>query len=551
MVEIAGQPSHRRHNRVLWFVLVMSILSVILLRWFSGEGVTALDLLAVGLAAAAVGGYATYAWRASRHSELPIGRDQAGDNAYYIGLLLTFASLGVALVKLVVLIEAGRSDSGGSEAAAQIAQLIPDFGVALASTIFGIAARLWLQQQRVSPAEASELARRELERGVARFTESLQVATGTISTSTTAIRFGVAKQLEEAAFGQVESFEEAETLIRDAAKEVASGFTQLAQMLAEVNLKVGAELSSLKSAVPGIALQELAVQARETGAAVANMEHEFGKASEHAGAFSRQVDALEKRLAAVAPVDAAERLNALIQDAALRSERIVEAIDRNDAQVVAVEGLLRKAVPEAKAIKSVSRSAARAAGRVENTLSASVETAETLKGGLLGLADRADRYEKGIQSAVEKTTSALQQTESAAATLDKGVSTVVRELGVLENDIRAMKEKCEDAKADVTKAATTMSNLLPEEEAKTLRTAANEARRRLVELAVQTDGDTIANAIVGAVDNRLLEFEGKLTEATARIPELEPTRSRLDGDRRRVTSRRSSNWFGRWGSSKR
>ena len=287
------------HNYVLWFVLGTSIVSVVLLRWFSGEGVTASDLVAVGIALMAVGGYAAFAWWASRGAALPIGRDQAGDNAYYIGLLLTFASLGVALVKLVGLIGTEPSDPEAPAAVEQIAQLIPDFGVALASTIFGIAARLWLQQQRMSPAEASEQTRRELERAVVEFTRSLRVATGTITTSATTVRLGVAKQLEQAMYSQVESFEEAQELVRDAARDMSRGLANLAQKLKDANAKVAAEFVSLEDAKPSAALRDLGDQARAAGAAVTELRRACVAASGQTEALSAQVDALKQRLEAV------------------------------------------------------------------------------------------------------------------------------------------------------------------------------------------------------------------------------------------------------------
>ena len=453
------------HSYVLWFVLPASIASVVLFRWFSGKGVTALDFAAVGIALVAVGGYTTYASWASKRGALPIGLDQAGDNAYYIGLLLTFTSLGVALVKLVILIGDEADASARGVAVDRIAQLIPDFGVALASTIFGIAARLWLQQHRTSPAEASEQVRRDLDLAAAGFARNLRVATGTINTSVNTVRLGIAKQLEEAVYGQVETFEEAQQLVRDAAKTMSDGLAELARALNAVNGKVAAEAAALGEAKSSASLRDLGDHARGASVAVTQLSHECAAATKQISAVSTQLDALEQRLAVVAPRRDAGRLDALVQDAISKTEHIVDVLARTDSHVSASESLLHDAVTDLGIVGTVAGRAANATEQVEDKLTSAETTARALANGLKETSDRTRVLQKRIESATDDVAAAVQQTEGAAKVLGTQVRTVVDELRTLEADVGTLQQAVEDARTGIAKVAGQTRELLPPEEA--------------------------------------------------------------------------------------
>lgn len=100
--------------------------------------VTLFPLVVMGL-------YALILWRAPR---LQLRDDQAGDNIYYLGFLFTLVSLSHALY--VFTPEAGAT------------QIIGNFGIALATTIFGLALRVVFNQMRQDPVEVEREARLEL-----------------------------------------------------------------------------------------------------------------------------------------------------------------------------------------------------------------------------------------------------------------------------------------------------------------------------------------------------------------------------------------------------
>jgi len=74
--------------------------------------------------------------------------DQSGDNLYYMGFLFTLTSLAVSLYQF--------SANGSSE------QIVQNFGIAIASTIAGIALRILFNQMRRDPVEVEASARLEL-----------------------------------------------------------------------------------------------------------------------------------------------------------------------------------------------------------------------------------------------------------------------------------------------------------------------------------------------------------------------------------------------------
>lgn len=82
--------------------------------------------------------------------------DRASDNAYYLGFLYTLTSLGVALYQF------NESDDPTGE-------IISNFGIALTTTIIGLAARLLLQQLRTDTVEIEREARMHLANAVAEF----------------------------------------------------------------------------------------------------------------------------------------------------------------------------------------------------------------------------------------------------------------------------------------------------------------------------------------------------------------------------------------------
>lgn len=115
-----------------------------------------------------------YAFVVARIPRLRVRLDQAGDNAYYLGLLFTLVSMAVALWEFGVIV---LSSDGSAAQNSGARQIIANFGVALASTIAGIFLRIVLHQMRVDPADVESMTRIELSDASKRVRASLDNVT--------------------------------------------------------------------------------------------------------------------------------------------------------------------------------------------------------------------------------------------------------------------------------------------------------------------------------------------------------------------------------------
>lgn len=111
-----------------------------------------------------------YALVVAKVPRLRVRLDQAGDNAYYLGLLFTLGSMAVALYDFGQSIKMGADEAG-------TASILSNFGVALASTIAGIFLRVILHQIRVDPADVESMTRIELAEAAKRVKGTLDSVT--------------------------------------------------------------------------------------------------------------------------------------------------------------------------------------------------------------------------------------------------------------------------------------------------------------------------------------------------------------------------------------
>jgi len=128
-------------NGLLFFVFVVLGSVYIILSKLNGFGAFAVTAVPVLIMI----GYALLLGGARL---LRLRDDQSGDNLYYMGFLFTLTSLAVSLYQF--------SAAGSAE------QIVQNFGIAIASTIAGIALRILFNQMRRDPVEVEATARLEL-----------------------------------------------------------------------------------------------------------------------------------------------------------------------------------------------------------------------------------------------------------------------------------------------------------------------------------------------------------------------------------------------------
>ena len=109
--------------------------------------------------------------------------DQAGDNCYYLGFLFTLFSLSLALIAFV--------EAGGTE------EIVEDFGIALSSTIIGLALRVMFTQMRQDPIDIEREARAELAQAAQRLRASLDQSVVEMNSFSRSTQQSIADGLEE------------------------------------------------------------------------------------------------------------------------------------------------------------------------------------------------------------------------------------------------------------------------------------------------------------------------------------------------------------------
>ena len=132
-----------------------------------------------------------YGVLAYRLPDVRLRPDRLGDNFYYMGFIFTLASMSAALVQLQ------RGDDVGA--------LISSFGIALASTILGIAGRVFFVQMRTEVEDIEERVRQDLLAAAGELKGQLGAATRDLDSFRTGVQQAIHERFEETskAFSEV------------------------------------------------------------------------------------------------------------------------------------------------------------------------------------------------------------------------------------------------------------------------------------------------------------------------------------------------------------
>lgn len=241
--------------------------------------------------------------------------DQAGDNCYYLGLIYTLASLSYAI---------GSFDPNDTAST-----IVQGFGIALATTIFGLILRVFFSQGRPDLENVEEQARLELTDAAARLKTDLREAARHMKDFTVGLQQSLA-ETHQAAAQSVEAFtteaitglssvvESASEAIRSEANDFAArskryeaSFGKLLTKLenhaesldairaVHEQLRQAAELTQSAVATSNVHLSDLAEVARDASAAVEIVRTTSLATSESAQRLQTAVAELEAGLRSV------------------------------------------------------------------------------------------------------------------------------------------------------------------------------------------------------------------------------------------------------------
>jgi hypothetical protein len=306
---------------------------------------------------------------------LRLSDDQAGDNLYYMGFLFTLTSLGVSLYQF-----------NASHAAEEIVQ---NFGIAIGSTITGIALRVIFNQMRVDPVEIERTMRLELAEAARRVRRELD---------STVVEFGyVRRSAHQAAADSfklvAEKFDEISGNLLAAVANVAAKSTEPLEVASRRSAEIVEELTST-------VVQNLAES-------IEQMAVEKEKLSVSAGAISMALDAVTTKLEAMRTPDGVieVRLEPVVQS-------LTQAVDRFTAQSEGQSAAARDVAGAAKAAAETS-SASILALRQEIAVNSATNgaTLETTTRIITGTAQILEEFETEMRSQVEVLRHLLERTD--------------------------------------------------------------------------------------------------------------------------------------------
>lgn len=326
-----------------------------------------------------------YAWVVHGQPYFRLHPDRLGDNCYYMGFIFTLASLAFALMQL--------ETQDGSARASLLDSLIGNFGIALFSTIAGIALRVFFIQFRREIEDEEEQIRQDLQSVATRLKDQLSLAvldlegfrvrTGQVleerlinaAAEFARIQNGMAEQARSAA----DRLTEFQTDLTKRATTVAAEMTRSAEAMTGNADRISAEMGALISRVEAIEAPSdvLLRPMRQTETRIAQLAKALEKLTEsdakRAEAFAQATENMVRQLAALCDTSRFDGLNVA---AARLDQQITTATGGLSRYEQAVERLAAAANREQAALAGIrealqqdARNSAEALRALESTLS--------------------------------------------------------------------------------------------------------------------------------------------------------------------------------------
>jgi hypothetical protein len=318
---------------------------------------------------------------------LRVRLDQAGDNAYYLGLLFTLASMAYALYQFGGVVVSGATASGRTGAQ----QIIANFGIALASTVAGIFLRVLLQQMRIDPAEVEQATRLELAEAARRVRATLNTVTMDLGRFHDEVRqrsLDVLTSLfEDSRKALAELVQEAQRTLGEAVASAAATQREVLErtqdgvrLLAELIAEVGAAIERLREVQPPPLLlsrrMDRLAQVLESGA------DQAGRIVSRFQAMAEAGDAATGSLARAG--DAMEQLTSSITVSHEEAVRHVSGAVRSVNE--ALEGVARALAQDLQALKQLEQQSVTSMDAAARAQTASIEVLGRLTELTRGLA---------------------------------------------------------------------------------------------------------------------------------------------------------------------
>lgn len=327
------------HDKKAFFIAFLGgLIGIFFLRIVGGTagGVTAWDWAAILFAITVLLLYGVYIYSTKNRSGISV--DRASDNIYYLGLLFTLASLAYSLI----LLSKGIDTKKTSGNAVLVLSLLPDFGLALFSTIGGIFGRIVLQQLRNDPMDVETEAREELGVAIRQLRETIgQVVTNLnglsdqTSLTLSELNQTVSQTLEQSANQNT-------MVIRAVAEEVGALSTQLQEQVANVTNFTAASTNQFNEILSGLRTQferfgeipdSLGTKFGELSSKLGNATELIESSTEHQTRLSSEMLASVAALKTAFSEAGLSRISGIVEDAEIRFSEINEKLTDNQTRL--------------------------------------------------------------------------------------------------------------------------------------------------------------------------------------------------------------------------
>ncbi len=356
--------------------------------------------------------------------------DQIADNIYYLGLLYTLSSLGVALFRF-------------SAQAYAVDSIINNFGVAIFTTIAGISGRVLISQMRSDPIdveretrsaliETSRRLRTELDQSVTEFKHfrmsSNQILDESIETA--------GKSLIETLSIAVEKFESSTTGISNTFQEAHLAFLEQAKTLNASTRRAGSAVERLIAKVEGIQADEDLI-AKSLAPALAGFESAANNYANRITVHGEKIVASTEGLSTVRETTSAikassEALAAIVERASASMEKAVSATSDFSGVIESLHKAQSQVVILTEGIESANKSFAETARAQIESLQQSIETA------MVRLSDKGATAQSAVQSDISQSAKAIEELTTRAQAFSAALETSERSISRVREDLASM-----------------------------------------------------------------------------------------------------------------
>lgn len=396
-----------------WFFFVLFVIGCVTIVAFDyvhiskfGAVITCIVLLVI------------YAACTSLVPALRLRPDQAADNSYYLGLLYTLTSLGVALFRF------STEDIAASA-------ILRNFGIAIATTIVGLGLRVFLSQFREDPDDLEFESRAALAETVRKLRGTLDVSIAEMQGFASGARQAMSEVQETANTSTIDTLARAVQRFEASADDMGKRFEATSSAF---EARVGAfdhSVGQIVSAVESLTERISSVRA-EPGMIEQGLKPAFDELSSRVSAFAASFEADQQRM--TSGLDSLSRLGAAIDAFAGSSE----AIARSAAALGNVSTTIGESAESFRMLDEASRSAAVAASSYTDQVTRVAE-AQALQGR--AVIDALDQATRDLSS---KTHGSLAQIDQSAAEVARSIAKLNEEFsGSSEAVLRVRRELAE------------------------------------------------------------------------------------------------------------